>query len=89
MEVENAVLNAMEESRQREIDELSDLKDAYTEAASDMISGLNDALTKERDKYQKSEDEAELLRLRRRLALLQRSGGSASEIADLQSQIKS
>jgi hypothetical protein len=30
-----------------------------------------------------------LLQLRRRLALLQRSGGSASEIASLQSQIKS
>jgi len=67
MEVENAVLDAMVETREREIDELTDLKDAYSKAAEDMVNGLNEALSKEREAYNKSEEDKDLLSLRRRL----------------------
>lgn len=88
MDLENEILDAVIEGRQREIDKLSDLKDAYSDASSKMISGLNEALNKEQEKYSKNQEDAELLQLRRRLAMLQRSGGSASEIASLQEQIR-
>ena len=88
MEVENAVLDAMVETREREIDELTDLKDAYSKAAEDMVNGLNEALSKEREAYNKSEEDKDLLSLRRRLQIAQRSGAPASEIASLQEQIR-
>lgn len=88
MEVENAVLDAMVESREREIDELSDLKDAYSDAANRMVEGLNKALTKEREGYTRNQEENDLLSLRRRLAIAQRSGAPASEIASLQEEIR-
>ena len=88
MEVENAVLDAMVETREREIDELTDLKDAYSKASEDMVNGLNEALNKEREAYNKSEEDKDLLSLRRRLQIAQRSGAPASEIASLQEQIR-
>jgi len=50
MDVETAIYDALVETKQRAIDKLSDLKDAYSDASSKMISGLSDTLNKEKDK---------------------------------------
>lgn len=89
IDLENKVLDAIVEARQREIDELQDTRDALEESVGKYIDGLTDALDKERSMYDTQEDQDELNRKKRRLAILQRSGGSASEIASLQDEINS
>ena len=86
--VEQKVLKAVEESRQRAIDDAKDERDAIEKSANNLIDGLNSQLDKERTLYQNQQSADELAALQRRLGILQRSGGSASEIADLQSQIQ-
>ena len=86
--VEQKVLKAVEESRQRAIDDAKDERDAIEKSANTLIDGLNKQLDKERTLYQNQQSADELAALQRRLGILQRSGGSASEIADLQSQIQ-
>ena len=86
--VEQKVLKAVEESRQRAIDDAKDERDAIEKSANNLIDGLNSQLDKERTLYQNQQSADELASLQRRLGILQRSGGSASEIADLQSQIQ-
>ena len=85
--VENKVLKAMEDSRQREIDELQKQTDAIREGNEALINGLNEQLDKERKLYENQKTESDLESKRRRLAILQRSGGSASEISSLQQEI--
>ena len=85
--VENKVMKALEESRQREIDELKKERDAIEKSSQKLIDGLNDQLQKEQDMYNQQKDADELATLQRQLAILQRSGGSAAQIADLQNQI--
>lgn len=88
IELEEKVLNAIVDTREREIDELENVRDAYSESADKLVNGLTDALNKERDMYQMQDDQAETDKMRRRLAILQSSGGSASEIIDLEEQIR-
>ena len=85
--VEDKVLNAIEDTRQREIDELQKERDAIEESSENLIDGLSTQLQKERDMYSRQEENNELEKLQRRLGILQRSGGSSSQIADLQHQI--
>ena len=87
--VEEKLMKALEAREQAEIDRIQEEKDALEEAAQEYIDGLNAALDKERLMYDKNETEAETSRLQRQLAILQRSGGSASEIRALQDQIDS
>ena len=87
MSVENAVLKAIESQRQRAIDKLSDERKALEESSQKYIQGLSDALSKERDLYNQNESSEELNKMRRQLAILQRSGGSGADIRNLQSQI--
>ena len=79
----------MEDARQREIDELQDQRDAIEEASNNLIDGLSEQLSNEREMYESQQDENDLFKLQRQLAILQRSGGSASEIASLQEEIAS
>jgi len=51
MELENKVLDAIVESREREIDEMEKTKDVYSEYSDKLVNGLTDALNKERDMY--------------------------------------
>ncbi len=88
IEVEQKVLKAIEEARQREIDELKDTKEAIENSAKEFTDGLNKQLDKERQMRDNQASADELATLQRRLSILQRSGGSASEIRDLQQQIK-
>ena len=88
IELENKVLDAVVEIRERAISELEKQRDAYADSADKTVNGLTDALNKERQMYEMQDTQAETDRMRRRLAILQSSGGSASEIIDLQEQIR-
>lgn len=87
--VENKVLKAVEETRQRQIDKLSEQKDAIQKGNEDLLNGLSNALEKERQLYETAESERDLESKRRQLSILKRSGGSASEIKSLQAEIDS
>lgn len=87
--VEEKMLKALEGQRQAAIDSIQEEKDLLEAAAQEYIDGLSSALEKERSMYDKNETQAETEKLQRRLAILQRSGGSASEIKSLQDQIDS
>ncbi len=85
--VEQKVLKAVEEMRQRAIDQMKDNKDALEEGAKALTDGLSKQLDNERKMLDNQKNADELASLQRRLGILQRSGGSASQIADLQQQI--
>ena len=87
IEVEQKVLKAVEEMRQRAIDQMKDNKDALEEGAKALTDGLSKQLDNERKMLDNQKNADELASLQRRLGILQRSGGSASQIADLQQQI--
>ena len=85
--VEGKVLKAVEDSRQREIDDAKDERDAIEKASDNLINGLSTQLQNERNMYERKQSNEELSKLQRQLGILQRSGGSASSIASLESQI--
>lgn len=85
--VEGKILTAIEDREQAIIDKLQDEKEALEKASQNYIDGLNKALKKEKNLYNRNQDEAETARLQRQLAILQRSGASTSEIKSLQDQI--
>lgn len=87
--VEEDVLKAIEDMRQREIDALQDERDKLEDSTGKYIEGLSDALSKEQEMYDNQQQENDLNQQRRRLAILQRSGGSAADIANLQNEINS
>lgn len=89
IEVENAIVEAIEARQQAEIDNLKDEKDALDDATGKFIDGLSQQLDKERKMYEQQEGDRELTKMQRQLAILQRSGGSASQIRSLQEQIAS
>lgn len=89
MAVEEDVLKAIEDMRQREIDALQDERDKLEDSTGKYIEGLSDALSKEQEMYDNQQQENDLNQQRRRLAILQRSGGSAADIANLQNEINS
>lgn len=89
LEVENKVLEAIENREQAIIDELQDERNALAEAADKYINGLNQQLSKEREMYEQQESEENLRKLRRQLGILERSGGSSSQISSLRQQIAS
>lgn len=85
--VENKVIKALEDQRQRAIDDAKEERDAIEEASNNLIDGLSTQLQKERDMYSKQQSSDELAKLQRQLGILQRSGGSAAQIASLEAQI--
>ena len=87
-EVEETVYDAIVESREREIQALEDQRDALEDSVGKYIDGLSEALDKEQEMYDKQDQEDELNRNRRRLAILQRAGGSVSDINALQAEIR-
>ena len=87
--LENRIEKAIEDARQREIDEAKSQKDAIQKSSEQFIQGLTDSLDKERKMYEDTQSQNELNRMRRQLAILQRSGGSASQIRSLQQDIAS
>lgn len=87
--LEDKLVQAIEDREQAIIDQLTDEREALEKSSQSYIEGLSEALTKEQNLYSKNQTDAETAKLQRRLAILQRSGGSASEIKSLQDQIDS
>ena len=87
IDLEKDVLKAIEEIRQREIDNLKDEKDAIKESTDALVDGLNEQMQREQQMYQNQQNQNEVTKIQRQLSILQRSGGSASEIANLQKQL--
>lgn len=89
LSLEQKLLQAIQDREQAEIDRLTDEKEALEEATQSFIDGLTNALDKERKLYNKNQNQKETDKLQRQLAILMRSGGSASEIQALRDQIDS
>lgn len=87
LSLEQTILQAVEDMKQNEIDKLQDERDAYEEAVTNFIDGLNESLSKERSMYESEQNSNELEKMQRQLALLQRTGGSGAQVRSLQEQI--
>ena len=87
IDLEKDVLKAVEEIKQRAIDNLKDEKDAIKESTDALVDGLNEQMQREQQMYQNQQNQNEVTKIQRQLSILQRSGGSASEIANLQKQL--
>lgn len=87
MELEQAVFDIIVEAWEKEIEQMEEQADLIKEANEAYINGLNEALSAERQMYDDNQKTADREQLQRRLSLLRRSGGSASEIADLEEQL--
>ena len=87
IDLEKQVVSAIEEREQAVIDALSDERQALADSTNAYIKGLQDSLDKERKMREKNDSDLELSKLQSRLSMLQRGGGSAAEIANLQREI--
>lgn len=87
LSVEQTVLQAIVDREQAIIDGVQEQRDALDNAANKFLTGLDDQLRREQDMYNQNQSDNELTKLQRQLAILQRSGGSSSQIRNLQQQI--
>lgn len=87
IEVEDKLIEAIEKREQDVIDTLTDEREKLSEASSKYINGLTDALSREKAMYTNNTEASDLALLRRQLSILQRTGGSASQIASVQASI--
>jgi len=87
MDLEEAVFDIIVEAWEKQIEEMEEQADLIKEANEAYINGLNEALSAERQMYDDNQKIADREQLQRQLSLLRRSGGSASEIADLEEQL--
>ena len=89
IDVENMVLNAIVDQREAEIENSQKERDAIEKSSNALINGLSEQLNKEQNMRKSEQEKNDLTKLQRQLAILQRSGGSASQIASLQKEITS
>ena len=89
MDLEQDIFDILVDAWEEEIDTLEEQKDLIEEANDAYIKGLNEALSAEREMYSEEQSIADREQLQRQLSLLRRSGGSASQIADLEQQLDS
>ena len=87
MALEQNVFDTIVDAWEANIDALEEQKDLIEEANDAYVEGLREALDAERKAYEDEASVADREQLQRELSLLRRSGGSASEIADLEEQI--
>ena len=87
IELEEKIYDLVVEGWENNIEKMEEELDILSEANERYINGLNEALEKEKSLYDKNEATADREQLQRRLSLLRRSGGSASEIASLEEQL--
>lgn len=86
-ELEEEIYDIIVEGFEKSIEELEEYTDLVKEANEEYVKGLKDALDAEKDMYDQNESISDRESLQRQLSLLRRSGGSASEIADLEEQL--
>lgn len=89
IQLEQDIYDAIVESWEKEISILEDQKKLTEEANKAYVEGLNEALSAEKERYKDNESLEERQSLQRQLSLLRRSGGSASEIAELEKKLDS
>ena len=87
IEVEETIYDSIIEAWELQIEKMEEQADLIEEANKSYIDGLKNALNEEKNMYSSNESIADREALQRRLALLRRSGGSASEIYDLEKQL--
>ena len=87
MKLEQNVFDTIVDAWEANIDALEEQKELIEEANDAYTEGLREALEAERKTYEDEASVANREQLQRELSLLRRSGGSASEIADLEEQI--
>lgn len=89
LELEQTIYDTLVDIKERQIKNAEDYRDTIQEASKEYLEGLNKALDNELKMYNANQEFSETSKLQNRLAILQRSGGSASEIKALQEQIDS
>ena len=87
MALQQEVFDTIVDAWEANIEALEEQKDLIEEANDAYTEGLREALDAERKAYEDEASVADREQLQRELSLLRRSGGSASEIADLEEQI--
>ena len=87
MELEQAIYDIIVSAWEAEIEAMEEHTELVKEANEAYIDGLNNALSEERELYSRNQSIEDREAIQRQLALLRRSGGSASEIADLERQL--
>ena len=87
LELEESVYDIIVQAWEKQIEKMEEQADLIKEANDAYINGLNEALSAERQMYDDNQKVADREQLQRQLSLLRRSGGSASEIANLEEQL--
>lgn len=87
IEVAQSIHNAIIDVREKAIDDLEESNKLIQEANQKYANAINDAISREREQYNQNQSIAERETLQRQLSLLRRSGGSASEIQNLEKTI--
>lgn len=82
-QIYDIIVDAWEEN----IKNLKEQNDLIKEANEAYADGIQEAIDAERQMYEQNQAISDREQLQRQLALLRRSGGSASEIADLEAQL--
>lgn len=82
-EIYDIIVDAWKEN----IDNLKEQNDLIKEANDAYAQGIEEAIAREQEQYDQNTAIQDRERLQRQLSLLRRSGGSASEIADLEQQL--
>lgn len=86
-DLEKSIYDIIINAWQKQIDMLDEQAKLVKEVNDKYVQGLNDALSLEQERYQQNQEIADRESLQRQLSLLRRSGGSASEIANLEKQL--
>lgn len=86
-DLEKSIYDIIINAWQKQIDMLDEQAKLVKEVNDNYVQGLNDALQLEQERYQQNQEIADRESLQRQLSLLRRSGGSASEIANLEKQL--
>ena len=89
-DLENQIREAIENSRQKEIDELVAINESINDTNASLIESIQTTLDKQRQERENERTEEELSNKQRRLAYLQQdtSGANQMEILRLQKEIK-
>lgn len=87
LSIEDSIMTALTDMRQKLIDDLQEELDELQDAGDKYIDDLTDALDRERKMYEDSQREKETASLQTQLAILKRTGASASSIRSLESQL--
>lgn len=87
IDLSQEIYDIIVDSWKENIDNLKEQNDLIKEANDAYAQGIEEAIAREREQYDQNTAIQDREQLQRQLSLLRRSGGSASEIADLEQQL--